>query len=499
MKQDDTLEVGRAGIVFIVGSLFSMGAGFVLRVYLARQLSVPDFGVVFVFLSTLNILSIPCLLGLNQGVTKFVSAGDRSEDNKDAYATIGLIIVLSVSLIAIFLIFISENIIRPYFPSEIREETVFMLLLFCLPLYNANNIVRNILRGRLDTTRFVILTKMIKPGSQLLFVIALTTITATAIGAVSGLVVSILLVTLLGWKFLHSSGWSPKTVSEIDIWPLLRFSLPLMISSSVYILLSHFDKIALAYFISSGVVGKYEIIVTLASLLTLFHSGFSFLLFPKISELTGKGETEQIQKMYHQSTKWILGSTVPLYAVIVFRPEPFMAVFGGEFTAVELSLPLTVFAAGMVVDAVVGPNGEALLGFGRSRAVLVYNVIAVVTNLILNIALIPQFGLLGAAAASFVGYLLMNFLKSIDLYFVHSISVMHPKSIIMAIGCILVGGSVGLLTPTGDTLVGQLASAGLLGTSSILSGLLTLVVIGGITDDDRKLVRQLHSMLGVSR
>jgi O-antigen/teichoic acid export membrane protein len=192
--------------------------------------------------------------------------------------------------------------------------------------------------------------------------------------------------------------------------------------------------------------------------------------------------------MYTQTTKWILFFTTPSFAVLIFRPDILIRIFGDKYQPEVISPIISIFAVGIFLNAVVGPNGEAMLGFGRSRSVLLYNVLSVLSNLGLNFILIPQYGLLGAAAASLCGYLLMNLLKSADLYFRNNVPVLSRESILMSAAMLVCSGALLILTPSSISVAAEL---GILAVSSILSlgvGVLVLWLLDAITISDKELI-----------
>ncbi len=495
MADEDTKEVGRAGVLFLFGTTLSMLAGLVLRVVLARELSVSDFGTVFVFLSLLNILSTPCLLGLNQGITKFVSDEQLSKSETDTYITVTLVtVVVASGLVTSTLLVIGDPLFKSFFDSSI-DRTIISVLLLAMPAYAVFTVTKNTLRGMMESRAFVLLSKIACPGGKLVVISVIAILVSSATAAVTGLLAVLIVVALFGVGLLLSSGWEPTFDSNTNVTDIFRFSLPLVISSSVYILLSHFDKVALTYFIDSASVGRYEVIVTMSSLLLLFHSAFSFLIFPKVSEMVSNGNPDKINPVYQQATKWILGLTTPLYAVLLVIPGPFVRIFGPEYGPTELAFPLAVFAGGMYVDAVLGPNGEALLGFGRSKIVLLQNVTAVSINVILNVLFIPRFGLLGAATASLIAYLVMNLLRSIDLAITHDITPINRDSIVMAACSFLSAGIVALLLPSTETLISEIFAIALVGAVSFGVGVAALVTIGGVSSADEELLYELREQV----
>jgi O-antigen/teichoic acid export membrane protein len=189
--------------------------------------------------------------------------------------------------------------------------------------------------------------------------------------------------------------------------------------------------------------------------------------------------------------------TTPAFLVLIVSPNSLIAIFGDQYQAIEIAPLISILAVGLYIDAVVGPNGEALLGFGRSRVVLYYNLIAVGLNLTLNILLIPYMEILGAAIASMIGYTLMNLLKSYDLYVHHSIPVVDKSSVMMATTS-FAGGLIfsQLITISGSFAV-EFAKSIVIGAVCLLIGMATLIATGSVTQEDKELLIEIRSRLPI--
>jgi O-antigen/teichoic acid export membrane protein len=110
----------------------------------------------------------------------------------------------------------------------------------------------------------------------------------------------------------------------------------------------------------------------------------------------------------------------------------------------------------MLVATAVGPVDVVLLMGGGSAWNLVNTVLALGANLALNVALIPRYGLAGAAAASAAGTLLNNLLPLVQVW--RSLR-LHPFGRGVGVAAVLSLVSFGLLglglrALLGPTLVG---------------------------------------------
>jgi O-antigen/teichoic acid export membrane protein len=118
--------------------------------------------------------------------------------------------------------------------------------------------------------------------------------------------------------------------------------------------------------------------------------------------------------VYQSTTAWLVAINWPIYLVLLTFGPALLAVFGRDFAGGEVVL--VVLAATMLAATAVGPVDVVLLMGGGSTWNLVNTLLALGTNLALNVVLIPRYGLAGAATASAAGTLLNNLLPLVQVW-----------------------------------------------------------------------------------
>ncbi len=205
---------------------------------------------------------------------------------------------------------------------------------------------------------------------------------------------------------------------------LLSFSAPLIVSAAMAFVLTDLDTFMLGYFSSTRDVGIYNVVYPIAQLLTVGLTAFSFLFMPILSELDAEGATDEMHRIYQVVTKWLFMATLPLFMVIALFPEMTIAItFGSEY--VTGGLALSFLAVAYFSHAIAGPNANTLTSIGHTRLIMWDNLAVGILNAVLNVALIPQYGFLGAGIATAVSYIALNLLYSTQLYRITGI---HPFS-----------------------------------------------------------------------
>jgi len=175
----------------------------------------------------------------------------------------------------------------------------------------------------------------------------------------------------------------------------------------MWTLVQQIDNILIAYYKTSADVAVYDGAFLLARLLIIVLSTFGFLFMPIFSELDKSDEIGRMQSVYRSVTEWAVLLVLPLYIALVLNPETILTViFGADYSLG--AVPLVIISTGFFVHVLSGLSGDALVALGHTRAVMIGNIGIGIINGILNIVLIPELGISGAAVASAISYAVFN-------------------------------------------------------------------------------------------
>ncbi|GCF15394.1 hypothetical protein Harman_33290 [Haloarcula mannanilytica] len=152
-----------------------------------------------------------------------------------------------------------------------------------------------------------------------------------------------------------------------------------------------------------------------------------------------------MKKLFQSVTKWIFVVTVPLFFTIAFFPESTIKLtFGSDY--IEGAAALSVVTVGFFTHSIAGLNGATMTSLGNTKMIMYDNIIVAIINFGLNVLLIPQYPLLGAAVATAVAYSILNVLYSYQLYTrtgLHPFTVQFGEMAIMATVFIISGKAIG--------------------------------------------------------
>jgi O-antigen/teichoic acid export membrane protein len=158
------------------------------------------------------------------------------------------------------------------------------------------------------------------------------------------------------------------------------------------------------FFLDETAVGLYAVAVKLSEIWYFIPAIICTSLFPAI--INSKNNNELQYKIRLNRLYIFLGVS----AVLIALPVTLLAVpiitllFGTAYLASAPLLQIYVWS-GVGLFLMTGIN-RYLMAENYLKSIFIYSLISVVTNIILNIIFIPQIGLLGAAWATLVSYLI---------------------------------------------------------------------------------------------
>ena len=159
------------------------------------------------------------------------------------------------------------------------------------------------------------------------------------------------------------------------------------------------DNLVIAKYLPAEQLGIYAAAFSLGSLLDFFQRAFSPIFTPLITEQYVKGNHAEISFLFRKSAAWIFGLTFPIFLVMFFY-APFVLhfIFGEGY--IPGASVLMIIALGFLINIATGLNYNILLLHQKTKVMFILNVIIVISNVLMNIALIPYFGIVGPALAS---------------------------------------------------------------------------------------------------
>lgn len=203
------------------------------------------------------------------------------------------------------------------------------------------------------------------------------------------------LAALLLWFGLRKLGWklSPR-FDPAAARPVLQRSWPLVANVLLGLTIYNSDLIFLHYGFGRETVGLYSAAYQLISFLINMAAAYSLSLLPNLTRAAASGEGRDA--LYQASMRQTSAVALPIAVGGALVAGPMILfVYGSEFHASIQALAILLCALPFTMSKEV--DLIALVVAGRETTVMRMTALSVVVNLCLNVALIPRYGILGAA------------------------------------------------------------------------------------------------------
>ncbi len=161
---------------------------------------------------------------------------------------------------------------------------------------------------------------------------------------------------------------------------------------------SYTDIIVLRFFVSSGLIGVYAAAWNISEFLILFSGALSSTLFPEMSSLSAKEDSQAIARIVEQSLSFAGLFLIPGLFGGSLLGERILRIYGSEFPKGATILTLLI-----VANLLMGYQNQllnTLNAIDRPDLAFRVNLVFIGANVVLNIILIYLYGWTGAAAAT---------------------------------------------------------------------------------------------------
>ena len=467
---------------YSLGLVLRRGLSVVTLPVLTRYLSVRDFGMLSIIGTVRELLGVVFELGIPNSSTRFYYDCQTQEERQRLFGTL-LVFSMTVALVGSLLLAWAGPIIWSQLVPDIPFYPYISLTLATILVSPIGNLVRSLFRvtNRVPLhTTFGFIQGLLTAALTIALVVIWN---LGVLGAVLGTLVASLVLVPFSFRYLR--GHIEWTFSPHLIQRALAFGLPEIPVRIATWVLRLMDRLILQAYLPLRVVGLYSLGYMLGgTAFELIASSVNSAILP-FFYLTATNESKTHSArlfadiaVYNTALLGFLG-----LGTILFAREVILVFATPEYMEAEAVVLLVAWASIFQALANV-PNRAIYLVKKTGYLPLVFAVPALV-NVGLNFLLIPRYGMMGAAWATLLAYPLLFALTLWVAQKVYPIPYDYgrmAKPLILALGLSLLKDVV-----PHEPLVRSLCLKALLLGAFPLG----LVVLGFVTADERRLLRQL--------
>jgi len=394
-----TFYIGISQIIFIL-------SGYVINFWLARYLGPNNYGIYGVIISFLNIIRLVSTGGFTQAVSKYCTENENlAHSIKTSILRILTPFSIFIAIICYFFspliaIILKDNKLIPFIRISVPVIPLFTIYAIFQGYFNGLHLFNK--QSYLSITYSLL---------KLIFIILLSTYFGLY-GTIVGFIVALIGTILVGILFSEKG-----KVDYFNSLKLIKFALPIGIYSIAFLFLINLNILMVKSILRENILtGYYNASLTISNIPIFILSGvFGSIILPSTSNSIKRKSMEKTKNLINRWIKLSLIISLPILFLFSFTSSKLINfLYSEQYSPSSKTLSILIY--GMVLLAISDMLATILKGAGKPNIPMIIALVSLILNFILNLYLIPNYQLIGAAiSTSFIG-LLVVFLTSYIIY-----------------------------------------------------------------------------------
>lgn len=395
----------RGSSLLLLGRSLSMAVNFAVQVLIVRYLTKTDYGALAYALSIVAMGETIATFGLDRAITRFVPIYHERREYDKLFGTLILVIgtILSLGLAMVLLVYGFQGLIARTMVSDQLAVALLLILIVLSPIQAIDDLIVGMFATFASPRSIFFRKHVLAPGLRLMVVLLLvlghSDVFFLAAGYLASGLAGVLIYGVILFRVLRRQGlfehFNPRTLS-VPAREIFAFTIPLLTSDLVYVLMNSSDAVLLEHFRGSADVAAFRAVQPAAGLNQLVISSFTLLFTPLAARLFAREDRVGLNNLYWQTAIWMAVISFPIFALTFSLAQPLTLLLYGQRYADSATI-LALLSFGYYFNTALGFNGLTLKVLGKLRYIVVINIMAALVNVGINLLLIPRYGALGAA------------------------------------------------------------------------------------------------------
>ena len=392
--------IQRIGLVGLTNILISLSSLIFIPI-ITKSFTTAEYGMWAQVNTTIALVPNIANLGLPYTMVRFLSAEKDKEKIKDSfYPMISLTFISTLIICSLFLIF-GNTIANALFNGSMQVLYITTVISFFACM---NLMLITFFRTFQQMKRyslFLVLQSYIGVFVSIYLTYAGYNIETVVLGLLTGYASVFIMMAFLIVKYLGIGigKWS-------NLREQLAFALPTIPSNVSSWIVDSSDKYVIGILIGSVAVGCYSPGYALGSILLMFLSPFAVLLPAILPEHYEKGDIEEVDKYLSYSMKYYLLLTVPAGVGMSVLSKPLLYIITPPEIALGGYMVTPFVCLGAIFMGMYGITNNILILEKNTMILGKLWIVVAISNIVLNLLLVPHLNILGAAIATLLCYIL---------------------------------------------------------------------------------------------
>ena len=387
------------GLIAITQALISLG-GFFLLPIVAKMLGADSYGIWAQITVIISLLSPLALMGLHMAFLRFLAAENDGAVIREGFYSIIFLVGLTGLAISLAVYLLSDVLAAAFLGGS--QAASFVRAGSFLILFTAVDMVATFyFRISRETGIYAALT-LFNSFGRLTLVLVLLGLGFGLMGVIGGFIIVTLLELLIALVLIvRRIGFAVPEFTYMKTY--LKYSAPITPNALIRWITESSDRFIIGFFLGVTAVGIYSAGYVIGGLVFQVMHPIQVILFPELSRLYDRLEMESVRLYLGIAMKYFLLVAIPAVAGLSVLAGPILDLFTTpEFAPGAVVIPFIALSGLLAGVYQIVINVTHLVK--KNQFNLFIHVLAAVSNVALNILLIPLVGIVGAAIATLISY-----------------------------------------------------------------------------------------------
>ena len=382
----------------IIGAVFGFVIGFFIKIYIIDIVGLADWGK-YVIAQTFSSFSETVLsIGIPFVIIKFVPGFIENNISKASrLSSIFLKYALLVGCFFIVIIYFYSDLVNQYVYNDISGlDWILFVMCIHVPISMLFGVVISLYRSVLRIKEIVIYGTFISVTLRAILTLIIFQFSDNIVHFIYVEIFTQILVLFILLYLFNKREFSLfvksdfKEVINDDI--LVDYGKKMFFNSIIAFISGWALSFIISITLPSEDVGAYNILLSLAGLMTFLLINLNKVFAPAISKLYQESNFLELNRLYKKTTFFINILTIPLVVIIVIFADEILELYTTDM--LNYRQYLFFMLIGGVFSLAAGSSGTMMIMAGLEKENLLIQIVRATMIIILSLFLIPKFGML---------------------------------------------------------------------------------------------------------
>lgn len=402
-------------------SYIGIGIGFITTIQLYPNiLNTDQFGLTRILIAFTTICVQFINFGIPNSIIKYLPELSQKINERSRLFWAFLIPpVLSLALFAVLILFFNEPLLSLYDSDSKLLDSYFLYIIPLVAFSSLFSVLNSFIKAQFNTVfaSFLqdVLLRILMVVNLILFYFGIISFELLILIFVANYGLQYLL--LLFYAFKNKLIGIPPILSVFDkqtIKKIGTYSFYSFFSGLTMLLIGNIDLLMVGTFNGLAESGIYAIALYVGSVILIPKKAIVKISFPVIAKSFQNNDLKNIRNVYKQTALNQLLAGLLLYIGVLANMDNLYAMLPQEYAAG--SSVILIIGIGNLIEMATGANGQIIIASKYYRFDFYSSWILVILAIVLNIILIPSYGVNGAALATTISILFYNLIKLIFVW-----------------------------------------------------------------------------------